>query len=131
MGQYHGDQHCCDRGDRSEANHCHRQKKQHDIGHPGGDQGEGAMTKTASIRRRKGSVYVLIIGVSMLAATITIAASLAGRAQSRALDGANNAAEARLYAQAAIDLGRLYIKQDSSWRANRTNGRWINGLAIG
>src|SRR5437763_885496 len=36
-------------------------------------------------RRRRGSVYILIIGVSMLTATITIAATLPGRAQSLSL----------------------------------------------
>src|SRR2546429_9691707 len=89
------------------------------------------MTQRASTRQRKGSAYVLIIGVSMLAAAIAIAATLAGRSQARALDGSNNASEARTYAQAAVDLGRLYIAQDSNWRTNRSNGSWISNISIG
>jgi hypothetical protein len=67
----------------------------------------------------------------MLAATITVAACLAGRVQSRALNGINDLAEARSNAQAAIDLGRLYIAQDSYWRTDRANGTWFAGMAIG
>lgn len=89
------------------------------------------MRQRTNRRQRKGSAYVLIIGVSMLAAAITIAATLAGRSQARALDGSNNASDARAYAQAAVDLGRLYITQDSNWRTNRANGTWFSGMAIG
>src|SRR5256714_11923901 len=89
------------------------------------------MRQRTYARQRKGSAYVLIIGVSMLAAAITIAATLAGRSQSRALDGTNNASEARTYAQAAVDLGRLYIAQDSNWRTNRSNGSWLSNVSIG
>ena len=89
------------------------------------------MTRTAQARRRRGSVYILIIGVTMLAAAMTIAASIAGRVQARLLDAANNASEARTYAQSAIDLGRLYIAQDSNWRTDRSNGTWFTGMSIG
>ncbi len=91
------------------------------------------MTKTPSrkVYRRRGSVYVLIIGVSMLAATITIAATLAARSQARAIEGSNNAGEARAYAQAAVDMGRAYIAANSNWRTARANGNWFTGTAIG
>jgi hypothetical protein len=89
------------------------------------------MTRPANQRRRRGSVYIFIVGVTMLAAAITVAAALAGRVRARMLDGANSASDARSYAQSAIDLGRLYIAQDTNWRTDRSNGTWFTGMSIG
>src|SRR5438874_2513172 len=84
-----------------------------------------------NLRARRGSVYILLIGVSVLAATIAVAATIAGRIQSRTSDSAGDTNEARNNAQAAVDLGRLYMSQNNNWRSLKSNGTWWTGMRVG
>ena len=100
----------------------------------------GAMTcssnlaKVTLIRRmprRRGSVYLVVLGLSTLVTILAIGAIGAGLAQRHGSESLNDAADARSYAAAAIDLGRLMISQDATWRTDKTSGPWISGMAIG
>src|SRR3954462_6155095 len=84
-----------------------------------------------NLNRRRGSVYILLIGMAMLASVIGISAALATRAQSRTLDASGDTVTARLYAQSAVDMGRLYISQNTTWRTLKTNGTWLSGVRFG
>src|SRR6185369_2208038 len=68
---------------------------------------------------------------SMVVTVMAVGAIAIVRAQARGNDALGDAAEARLYALSAIDLGRLWISQDSSWRTNRPNGIWASNQTIG
>ncbi len=81
--------------------------------------------------RRRGSAYLVVLAVSLIVATMGLGALLAIRAQARTANALSDAAEARQYALAAIELGRLAIGKDPNWRTNRTCGVWISQQAIG
>jgi len=81
--------------------------------------------------RRRGSAYLVVLAVSLIVATMGLGALLAIRAQARTANALSDAAEARQYALAAIELGRLAISKDPNWRTNRTCGVWISQQAIG
>ena len=80
---------------------------------------------------RRGGAYVAVLALSMIVTAIAVGAIAIVRAQARGSDALSDAAEARLYALSAIELGRLWISQDSSWRANHPNGAWATNQPIG
>lgn len=84
-----------------------------------------------SSSRRRGSVYIAVLGASLIVMTLAIGGILATRVQARGTDASNDAAEARLYAQSALELARLWISQDARWRSNRINGSWADRLSLG
>lgn len=82
-------------------------------------------------RSRAGTAYVAIVATALLAATISVGALAVVRAQTRQMDLASDAAEARLYAMSGIELGRLWMAQDPNWRSNRPHGTWVLNMPIG
>ncbi len=80
---------------------------------------------------RRGLAYLAVLAVTAIVATMGLGALLAVRVQARAANLMDEVAEARLGALSAIELGRLWISQDSNWRTNRSNGVWVSGQAIG
>jgi len=82
-------------------------------------------------RFRRGSVYLAVIGISAIVVTIAVGAILAGRVESWSVRASNDAAEARLYALSAVEMGRLWISQDDKWRSKRPNGVWAASQPFG
>ena len=74
---------------------------------------------------RKGTAYVAVLGASLIVTVIGLSALTAVRVERRSAQTEHDFTRARLYAQAAIDLGLLWMTQDSDWRTNRTNGDWV------
>jgi hypothetical protein len=72
-----------------------------------------------------------VLGASMIIATLATGGILVARSQMRSAESANDADEARLCAQSGLELARLWISSDSSWRTNRSSGNWVSSLAIG
>lgn len=81
--------------------------------------------------RQRGSVYVLVLGVSMIVAVIGLSAMMATRIQRRTFEGTNDASVASDYAQSAIDIAMLKIKQDVNWRATYIHDTWVADQTIG
>jgi hypothetical protein len=81
--------------------------------------------------RRRGSIYIAVLGVSLLAVTLGVGGILAVRAQARGSESGGEAAIARLAAQSGLELARLWMNQDPNWRTTRVNGNWVSGLAVG
>lgn len=80
---------------------------------------------------RRGSVYVMVLGATMLVMTIGLTALYAARVENRSSTTSNDLIAARLYAQAAIELGMFMILDDPNWRDNRTSGWWELDATIG
>jgi len=80
---------------------------------------------------RRGTVYVMVLGISLLLAAIGVGALALARVNARAASTVGDAAEARLYAFSAIELGRLWIKQNPDWRAAYPAGVWAADRPIG
>jgi len=67
----------------------------------------------------------MVVGAAMLVALIGMASLMSLRIERRTLEGTLDAAEARIYAQSAIELGMQRIKSDPAWRATQPNGNWF------
>jgi hypothetical protein len=52
------------------------------------------------------------------------------RSQRRAVDALTNAAAARQYADAGVQLAAQWIASDSNWRSSRVSGVWLNNKAF-
>lgn len=81
------------------------------------------ISATAYRHRPRGSVYLIVLSVSVLVTVIGIASLFAVRVQRRSAEIARDCGEARLYAQSAVELGLLYV-QDPNWRNTYLDGTW-------
>jgi hypothetical protein len=89
------------------------------------------MTGNGRNNARHGSTYMLILGLSLIVTVLALGAIAAVRARSRASLGMEHVAEARLYAHAAIEIGRLRIATQPSWRTSFPNGVWGADAPVG
>jgi hypothetical protein len=73
--------------------------------------------------RRRGSAYVLVLGISLLVGVIGVAALTAVRVQIRTAANTSDSEEARIYAQSGVELARLWVNDDvTDWRTKRVSG---------
>ncbi|MEX0887240.1 MAG: hypothetical protein WD009_12470 [Phycisphaeraceae bacterium] len=84
--------------------------------------------KARSAARVRGSVYLAVLGASMLVTLLGVSAVLAVRIQGREAEAARTAATARYYAQSAVELALLETRQNPDW-AN--DGDWRPQIEIG
>ncbi len=76
--------------------------------------------------QRRGSMYVAVIGCSLVITVIGVSALLAARVERRAAEGTSDFSVARLYARAAIEKGMYTILSNSAWRSTKVSGVWDN-----
>ncbi len=77
--------------------------------------------QTAS--RQRGSVYILVMGASLLVALIGISSILASRVQRRSVQGTSDMMQAKENARVAIERGLWTAKAfPASWRASIGSG---------
>ena len=81
--------------------------------------------------RRRGAMYVVVLGCAMLVTVIGLSAVLTVRVQRRAAEDTGDYAQARLHAESAIRMGCHILQQDPSWRDNYSNGVWVLDQPIG
>lgn len=81
--------------------------------------------------KRRGTLYVAVVGTTMLVAVIATAAILASQVRQRSVAGGQAATLARIYAQSAVELGLQRIADTSTWRTSLGQGTWYSGLALG
>lgn len=82
-------------------------------------------------RPRLGSAYLIVLGAAMLVALLGLSSLMALRLLRRAIEDAIDAAEARSYAQSAIEVGLSKIAGDNDWRTTYSDGAWITDQALG
>jgi hypothetical protein len=75
--------------------------------------------------RRSGSVYLAVLGTSLIVSLLALSALALQRVQNRSLAATANLRQAQLNAESAIELGLLAMKQDANWRTTYTSGHWI------
>lgn len=78
--------------------------------------------------RRRGSVYVIVLGTAMCVATIGLAAILSVRVDRRRSGDSVDTIATRYYARAAIEMGFQIIHDDPSWRTTYPNGVWLTNV---
>lgn len=83
------------------------------------------MTRTQHTHpSRLGSVYLLVLGVSMVIVMIGVSVSHLARIQSSSRTLSEQATKAELAAKSAIEITLKRIRLDSDWRSNKTSGVW-------
>jgi len=80
---------------------------------------------------RRGSAYVLVLGLSAIIMTLALGAIALARLQARRGRATADIAHARLCAHAALQVGRRLIKNDPDWRDHFPNGTWGAGVPVG
>ena len=74
--------------------------------------------------RRRGSIYIMVLGTSTAIIVIGLSALLAVRIERRGAEGTADLSKARFHARSAIEMGLFQIGSDPNWRTNQTNGNW-------
>ena len=75
-------------------------------------------------QRRRGSIYLAVLGYASLLTIIGLSALLVLRVQRRAAEGEIDLVQARMHARSAIEKGLWMIENDPVWRTNLSNGNW-------
>jgi hypothetical protein len=74
---------------------------------------------------------VLVLSSALIVSVIGLSALLAMRVQRLRAADTNDLAQARLYAQAAIEMGLHWIESDPNWRDSWPNGVWATDVPAG
>lgn len=88
------------------------------------------MHRQPSPHRSRGTIYIAVLGVSLIIFVIGMAALLNIRIQTRTVALSADSAQARLYARSAVELGMLYINGDPNWRTDYGNGAWFTNQPV-
>lgn len=86
---------------------------------------------THESHRRRGSMYILVLGIAVAVAVIGLSSLAVARIERRGNEGWDDFAQARNHAQAAIELGTAKIQADANWRSTYPNGVWEADRPIG
>jgi len=81
--------------------------------------------------RRRGGIYVLVLGTSILVTVIGVSALALSRIQTRIAAAELPAAKARFAAQSLIEVALLRIANDPNWRSAYTNDTWTDEETVG
>ena len=82
-------------------------------------------------RRRRGSIYVAVLGTSMLVTVIGLSALMATRIERTYAEGLSDLVAARVHAHSAVEMGYFWINTDPDWRTTRASGIWLADQPIG
>ena len=72
--------------------------------------------------RRRGSVYILVLGMATLVTVAGLSVLTFARLKGREILWANNSKEARVLAEAAVEWALTKLAADINWRTTYTNG---------
>lgn len=82
-------------------------------------------------RDRRGTVYVAVLGVTMIVAVMALAGMTVARLELRLAEDAKDLREARLLARSAVEFGVHWIDRTDRWRAELENNTEQAEQAIG
>ncbi len=92
---------------------------------------EGPTSVRSPAGHHRGSIYLLVLGASMLVAVIGISALLVARIEHRTATHAEDGVKARAYAESAMELALLLVNEDPNWRPTLGDSNWPTNQAIG
>ena len=81
--------------------------------------------------RRRGSVYVFVLGAGMLLAVAGMAMLASSQISLRSAVAADDAAEAAVLAESAVEYALARIKSNANWRTSYTNNVEITPVPFG
>lgn len=80
--------------------------------------------------RRRGAVYVLVMGASMLVAVIGVSAVMAARIERRAAADEATAVRARFAAQSYVEIVLNRLSTNTTWRSTYLHDTWSDSETI-
>src|SRR5262249_20238846 len=89
------------------------------------------MRSRRTICRRKGGVYVAVLGSAMIIALLGMCALIGQRIENRLVVASSDIRQAQLNATTAVQLAILAIKQDTSWRTTYSSGTFFTNRSTG
>ena len=81
--------------------------------------------------RRRATIYIAVLAVSMFVAVIGLSALTLTRIQNRTVTGTEDAVKARFYAQSVVELALFYVNTDADWRNNYVTDVWTPNTPMG
>lgn len=94
-------------------------------------QCEVTRLRAARNARSRGSIYIAVLGASMMVAVIGISATLAVRVHHHGTNLTHEAMQAELHARSAVDLVLLEMAENANWRSDHEHGEWSDRLQLG
>lgn len=88
------------------------------------------MNRTRCPARRRGGIYIAVLGTAMVVSLIGLASVATLRSQRSTVTLTSDAAKARCFAQSAAQIGMQLIASDANWRQNHTSGAWVTNQTI-
>jgi hypothetical protein len=85
----------------------------------------------AAPSQRRATCYLAVLAVALIVTIIGLSALATGRIEFRSAESANDVVAARVYAQAAMEMGLFTMSNDASWRTSYTNDVWVPAQPIG
>ncbi len=82
-------------------------------------------------RTRRGSIYVLTLGTTMIVAVLGLAALSLVRIQRLQMQGGDDMRHAQAHAKVSLDMAWYRVQNDASWRSKMASGTWATDQAIG
>jgi hypothetical protein len=82
-------------------------------------------------RSRRGSAYLVTLGVSLIVSTVALSGALAVRVQLQQSNFSDDVVQAGLNARAGLDMALYRINHDASWRSHASNWATDQTLAVG
>ncbi len=81
--------------------------------------------------RRRGSVYVAVLGVAMMVTILGLSALAATRLRRDSAVGTETVVKASLYAQSVVDIVLYRLENDPNWRTTYTHDIWTADEPVG
>jgi Carbohydrate binding domain len=81
--------------------------------------------------RRRGASYVFFLTTALLVTVIGMSALTAVRVMRQSAEGANDAAQAQVLAQSAVEQALLAIHGNATWRDSRVHNTWSTPQPLG
>ena len=81
--------------------------------------------------RRRGSVYILVLGMAMLVTVAGLSVLTFARLKGREILWSNHSKEAGVLAEAAVEWALIRLTADTNWRTTYTNGVETSAVAFG
>jgi hypothetical protein len=88
-------------------------------------------TQYRAASRRRGGVYIAVLGSAMIIALLGMCALIGQRIENRLVVASTDIRQAQLNANTAVESALLTMKQDVNWRTNYSNGNWFTNRSTG
>jgi hypothetical protein len=83
-----------------------------------------------SRKERRGAAYLMVLGTTLVVATLSLSGLLMARARLAAAGPLRDALGAQENARAGVELAAAWIANDPNWRINRSLGMWAKDLPL-